>query len=292
MFDFHAMQAMYLALAREDAAPLAAALERLPEIPRECQWAVVPAQPRRAHPRPALGRGAGGGVRPLRPRRGHAPLRPRHPPPPAAHARRRPAAGSGWPTRSCSRCPAPRCSSTARRSGWARTPASRGGWRCARRCSGRTGRRPASRRRRPPTWCGRSRPRRASDRRPSTPPPSGATRARCSTGSSAWCGGGASRTRSGTAPTGTCPPATRRSSRTAATGTAARWSRCTTWPAARRAPSSRSAPGDDLLDLFGDRDVAVDEDGRVVLDLEPHDHRWYAAGRAAGMDVLAVRPGG
>lgn len=51
-------------------------------------------------------------------------------------------------------------------------------------------------------------------------------------------------------------------------------------------------PGDDLLDLFGDRDVAVDEDGRVVLDLEPHDHRWYAAGRAAGMDVLAVRPGG
>ena len=50
--------------------------------------------------------------------------------------------------------------------------------------------------------------------------------------------------------------------------------------------------GDDLADRFGDRDVVVDDDGRVVLDLEPHDHRWYAAGPAAGIDVLAVRPGG
>ncbi len=39
MFDFHAMQYTYLALVREDAAPLADALSRLPEIPVECQWA-------------------------------------------------------------------------------------------------------------------------------------------------------------------------------------------------------------------------------------------------------------
>ena len=39
IFNFHAMQAMYLALAREDATPLVEAMARLPEIPRECQWA-------------------------------------------------------------------------------------------------------------------------------------------------------------------------------------------------------------------------------------------------------------
>jgi trehalose synthase len=39
MFDFHAMQFMYLALAREDAAPLEAALGRLPPVPEDCQWA-------------------------------------------------------------------------------------------------------------------------------------------------------------------------------------------------------------------------------------------------------------
>ena len=39
LLNFHAMQAMYLALAREDATPLEAAMARLPEIPHECQWA-------------------------------------------------------------------------------------------------------------------------------------------------------------------------------------------------------------------------------------------------------------
>jgi len=39
LFNFHAMQAMYLALAREDASPLEAAMGRLPEVPPECQWA-------------------------------------------------------------------------------------------------------------------------------------------------------------------------------------------------------------------------------------------------------------
>jgi glycosidase len=39
LFNFPVMQAMYLALARQDARPLAAALEALPPIPDECQWA-------------------------------------------------------------------------------------------------------------------------------------------------------------------------------------------------------------------------------------------------------------
>ena len=39
VFNFHAMQAMYLALAREDATPLEEAMGRLPGIPEECQWA-------------------------------------------------------------------------------------------------------------------------------------------------------------------------------------------------------------------------------------------------------------
>jgi maltose alpha-D-glucosyltransferase/alpha-amylase len=38
-FSFPLNQAMYLALARGDAGPLAAALRALPEIPEDCQWA-------------------------------------------------------------------------------------------------------------------------------------------------------------------------------------------------------------------------------------------------------------
>jgi len=39
IFSFTVNQAMYLALAREDAAPLARAIEALPDIPEDCQWA-------------------------------------------------------------------------------------------------------------------------------------------------------------------------------------------------------------------------------------------------------------
>jgi glycosidase len=38
LFDFAGMQAMYLALARGDAAPLRTALREAPEIPPDCQW--------------------------------------------------------------------------------------------------------------------------------------------------------------------------------------------------------------------------------------------------------------
>ncbi len=65
---------------------------------------------------------------------------------------------------------------------------------------------------------------------------------------------------------------------------------------ARRAARAELSlePGDDLHDLFGDRDATVGDDGRAVLDLEPHDHRWYAVGEGTGgMDVLPAlhRPG-
>src|SRR5215211_6613477 len=39
ILSFNVNQAMYLALAREEAAPLARALEALPSIPEDCQWA-------------------------------------------------------------------------------------------------------------------------------------------------------------------------------------------------------------------------------------------------------------
>ena len=39
MFDFIGMEAMYLALAREDARPLAKALKARPKIHPDCQWA-------------------------------------------------------------------------------------------------------------------------------------------------------------------------------------------------------------------------------------------------------------
>jgi trehalose synthase len=39
LFSFTVNQAMYLALAREEAAPLVRALEELPDIPEDCQWA-------------------------------------------------------------------------------------------------------------------------------------------------------------------------------------------------------------------------------------------------------------
>jgi trehalose synthase len=40
LFDFPVMQAMYLALARQDATPLRRALERRPAIPEDSQWAI------------------------------------------------------------------------------------------------------------------------------------------------------------------------------------------------------------------------------------------------------------
>ena len=138
-FDFIAMQRLYLSLAREDAGPLAEALHGPADHRPDSQWATFV----RNHDELTLDKLSdderAGGVRRLRPRRGHAGLRPRPAPAPAADARRRPAPACAWSTACCSRCPARRCCSTARRSAWARTSTSRAGWPCARRCSGATG---------------------------------------------------------------------------------------------------------------------------------------------------------
>ena len=139
VLDFLGNQALYLALARGDAEPLAATLREFPEIPAGRAGALR-AQPRRAHARQAdRGRAR------RRSSRASAPTRTCSSTGAACAAGCRPcstatSARSGWSTRSRSRCRARRCCSTARRSGWARTSRSRAATACARRCSGRPSR--------------------------------------------------------------------------------------------------------------------------------------------------------
>ena len=126
LFAFTVNQALYLALAREDAAPLADALEALPPIPADCQWAHFV----RNHDELTLDKltdaereevFAAFGPEPE-----HADLRPRAAPAAAAHARRRPAAHADGLLAHVLPARARRCSSTARRSGWPRTSAIEG----------------------------------------------------------------------------------------------------------------------------------------------------------------------
>ena len=93
------------------------------------------AEPRRADARQAHRQGAWRGVRGVRSRARHADLWPRAPArlPPMLDGSR---AASGWPTACCSPSPAHPCSSTARRSAWARSCPPRGAMPCARPCSG------------------------------------------------------------------------------------------------------------------------------------------------------------
>ena len=90
MFDFIGMEAMYLALAREDARPLAQGAQGSAEDPSRLPVGHVRAQPRRADPGQALGRGATGGLLRLRARARHADLRPGPQAPVADHDGRRP----------------------------------------------------------------------------------------------------------------------------------------------------------------------------------------------------------
>ena len=177
---------MYLALAREDAAPLREALRGAPADPRGLPVGELRAQPRRAHARQALAKTS---ARRCSPPSGPTQelqlygrgLRRRLPTMLGGDA----AARSGWSTRSRSRCRARPCSSTARRSGWPRTSRSRGATACARRCSGRPSRHggfSTARRRRLPAA---RRPRAVRVPRASTSRASAATRTRCSTG---WSG--------------------------------------------------------------------------------------------------------
>ena len=135
MFDFISMQALYLALARQDARPIGKALRGRPSIHPDCQWATfvrnhdeltldkLTDQERARSSTPS------GRTRPCRStvaasnggfRRCSTVTRD----------------ASGWSTACCSRCPAPPRSTTARRSAWGRTSTPKGGWRSGRRCSG------------------------------------------------------------------------------------------------------------------------------------------------------------
>ncbi len=92
-FDFIGMQALYLALARADAGPMVTALESRPHAAPGLAVGHLRAQPRRAHPRQAVGLRAGRGVRRLRAGGDDAGLRPRPEAAAAADAGRRSAAG-------------------------------------------------------------------------------------------------------------------------------------------------------------------------------------------------------
>ena len=125
--NFNVNQAMALALVREDAAPLAAALRALTAIPADAQWGNFVrnhdewsldklSEAERQEVFKAFGPQAdmqlfGRGLRRRLP----------------IDAGRRPGAACGWSTASCSRCRERRSCSTARRSAWPRTSRSTGG---------------------------------------------------------------------------------------------------------------------------------------------------------------------
>jgi trehalose synthase-fused probable maltokinase len=88
-FHFPLMPRLFMALRMEDRFPIIDILEQTPAIPENCQWAHVPAQPRRAD----AGDGHRRGARLHVPRLRHDPAgpdQPRHPPPAGAAARQRP----------------------------------------------------------------------------------------------------------------------------------------------------------------------------------------------------------
>ena len=140
VLNFHVNQAMYLALAREEAAPLREALAALPEIPPDCQWANFV----RNHDELTLDKlsederaevFAAFGPEPDAPA-----LRPRAAPAAADDARRRPAPDAdGLLPRLL---PARHAGAVLRRGDrdGARTSTSRAATACARRCSGPTNR--------------------------------------------------------------------------------------------------------------------------------------------------------
>ena len=77
VLSFTVNQAMFLALAREDATPLSASARDAPADPRGLPVGELRAQPRRADARQAHREGARRGLRRLRPGRGDADVRPR-----------------------------------------------------------------------------------------------------------------------------------------------------------------------------------------------------------------------
>ena len=126
VLDFIGNQALYLALARGEAEPLAQALRDFPDDPAIRIAGPVRAQPRRADARQAERGRARGGVRALRARPGACSSTAAGCGGGCRRCSAATRARSGWSTRSRSRCPARRCCSTARRSGWPRTSAIEG----------------------------------------------------------------------------------------------------------------------------------------------------------------------
>ena len=88
-FHFPVMPRMFMALRREEAAPIVEILEQTPRDPRQLPVGAVPAQPRRADARDGHRRGARLHVRRVRPGPADEAQR-RHPPAPRAAARQRP----------------------------------------------------------------------------------------------------------------------------------------------------------------------------------------------------------
>ena len=192
-FDFIGMQNLYLAMARQDAGPLAQALRQRPaDLARTSQWATFV----RNHDELTLDKLSDDERQEVfdafGPRPGHAALRPRPAPAAAADARRRPAPDPDGLQPAVLPARHARCCSTARRSGWARTSPSTAGWPCARRCSGTPGATAASPtppRRRLASGDGRAR----SGPSTSTSPTSAATPTRCCLRRRCWSGATASR---------------------------------------------------------------------------------------------------
>ena len=175
VLDFIGNQALYLALARGSAEPLARALRDFPAIPPTASLGRFV----RNHDELTLDKLTEDEREEVFARFGPDPRTCSSTAAACAAGCRRcstaTSARSGWSTRSRSRCPARRCCSTARRSAWPRTSRSRAATPSARRCSGRrdggfsTADRAAGGR-----WS-----RARSGPSGSTSPPSAATRTRC-----------------------------------------------------------------------------------------------------------------
>jgi maltose alpha-D-glucosyltransferase/alpha-amylase len=165
VFQFSIMQRAYLAMARQDARPLETSVAELPQVPFDSQWATF----LRNHDELTLDQLSELERQEVFDAFG---------PDPGMQIY------SGWPTASSSRCRARRCSSTARRSAWARTSTRPDARPCGPRCSGRTNPVRGSRRR--TRSCSQTRSSKvSSDPSTSMSPRSESTRGRSSTGSSA-----------------------------------------------------------------------------------------------------------
>ncbi len=280
-FDFIGMQRMYLSLARGDAQPIITAIKERPGLADRSQWATFV----RNHDEltlDKLGRlRAAGGVRRLRAGAGAPAVRPRASGAGCPRCSTGTSAASGWSTRCSSPCPARRCCSTARRSGWARTspPGTRQAVRTPMQWSDgpNGGFSTAAPELLPnPVVTGAFGPRdgqrglpggpaglAAHVRVPPRPPLPAVARS--------WAG---ARPRSWTCRSGTCWPTS--------CGTAARrcWP-CTTSPTPRarcRCPSPGRAHCGRLVDLLGPGGVDLDDDGAAVVPLEGYGLPLAAAG--------------